>query len=514
MSEIQLQYVENVISRKKGGVRQYLTFFIAVENLSYHKQVDVLWAGEDGVWHTLAARFHSTLAPNREYWQAHIQFQLSAAESLPGNVAFSLRYRAEEVEYWDNNHGNNYLSQADSGIDAPGRRPIQVVGFSGALPESRQYLPVTVAVDRSLAAEKVTVHWTTDNWLHRRQTACHFKRTFWDREYQSNARNPNQYGVQIWKGWLKTGDAFRVQYSVSAESRGRLFWDNNLGNNFAASHKPLKVLILNLHCYQEDDQDKKFSKIAKAIDELGVDVVCFQEVAEFWNDGRGDWPSNSANIINQRLKKPYHLATDWSHLGFDKYREGVAILSRFPLLHQESRYVSESGDPYNIHSRKVVMAQIEAPHIGLLNIFSAHLSWWEDGFPAQFDRLREWADSKHSPQVIGTLLCGDFNIAAGSKGYRHVIDSSHYEDQFLAANAHGAFEKIFRVNDPYWSNYLADDYRIDYIFMNQNSGLSVTSGRVLFTPEDYGQVSDHCGYLMTFEPRQGTYQNTEKNYAK
>jgi len=501
MNEIQLQYVENVITRKKRGVQQHLTFLMVVENLSFHKQVDVLWAGEDGAWHTLPARFHGKLGQNREYWQAHIQFQLTALQSLPGNVTFCLRYRAEEVEYWDNNQGRNYSSQADSGIDVPGRQPVQVVGFSGAMPESRKYTPVTVAVDQALAAEKVTVHWTTDNWRHTHQTACHFKRTYWDKELQSNARNPNQYGRELWKGWLKTGDAFRLQYTVAAESQGKVYWDNNHGNNYAASRKPLKILILNLHCYQEDNQDAKFSKIAEAIDELDIDIVCFQEVAELWNDGRGDWPSNSANIINGRLKKPYHLYTDWSHLGFNKYREGVAILSRFPLLHQESRYVSDSHDPYDIHARKVVMAQIEAPHIGRLNVFSAHLSWWEDGFQNQFNRLREWAGSQQSKAVIGTLLCGDFNIAAGSKGYRHVIDTKEYEDQFLAANAHGAFEKIFRVNDPYWSNYLADDYRIDYIFMNKDSGLFITSGRVLFTPEDYGQVSDHCGYLMTFEPQ-------------
>lgn len=502
MNEIQLQYVENVITRKKRGVQQHLTFMLAVDNLSFHKQIEILWSGEDGIWHALPAHFHSPLPPNREYWQAHAQFQLGAAQSLPGNISFSLRYRAGEVEYWDNNHGQNYTSQADSGIGVPSQRPVQVIGFSDKMPETRKYTPITVAVDQALGADKVTVHWSTDNWRHSRQSACHFKRAYWDKALHSNARNPNQYGTQLWKTWLKTGDAFRLSYSVSVESQGRVFWDNNHGNNYSASRKPLKIMILNLHCYQEDEQDAKFSRIAEAIGDHDVDIVCLQEVAEFWNDGRGDWASNSANIINQRLKKPYHLYTDWSHLGFDKYREGVAILSRFPILHNESRYVSDSSDPFSIHSRKVVMAQIKAPHIGLLNVFSAHLSWWEDGFKSQFDRLTQWAAGKQDKRVAGTLLCGDFNIAAGSTGYRHVIDSHAWDDQFLAANAQGAFEKIFRVDDPYWRNYLADDYRIDYIFMNKDSGLFVTSGQVVFTPDDrYGQVSDHCGYLMTFEPQ-------------
>jgi maltose 6'-phosphate phosphatase len=258
-----------------------------------------------------------------------------------------------------------------------------------------------------------------------------------------------------------------------------------------------------LHCYQEENQDYKFSQIAKAINELDIDIICLQEVAELWNDGKGDDETNSSRIINDSLTKPFHLYTDWSHLGFDKYREGVAILSRYPIFKHGSKYVSDSHDVHSIHSRKVVMAQIEIPYMGHINVFSAHLSWWEDGFAEQFKRLRDWAADEQTETVKATLLCGDFNIAAGSKGYRLVVDAHEYEDQFLAANSQGVFEKIFRVNDPYWQNYLADDYRIDYIFLNKHSDFCVTSGQVLFTDQDYGRVSDHCGYLMTFEP--GTF---------
>jgi maltose 6'-phosphate phosphatase len=57
------------------------------------------------------------------------------------------------------------------------------------------------------------------------------------------------------------------------------------------------------------------------------------------------------------------------------------------------------------------------------------------------------------------------------------------------------------VNDAHWQGLLTEDYRIDYIFMNKKSQLQVTSATVLFTEDDYGQVSDHCGYFMTFEPK-------------
>ena len=501
MDTIKLLYVENVITRKKRGVQQILRFFMQIKNRSYDKQIDVLWVGEDGLWQTLPASFHSQVQPDQEYWQAQINYKLTATQSLPGNIRFGLRYRTSTAEYWDNLEGLNYSSQADSGIKIAHQASVLNIDFPNRLDEGQKFFPVTVAVDKLAELDKVIVYWTTDNWQHTHKTPCHFKRNYWNTMALSNARNPNQYQTAMWKGWLQIGQAFQLQYCICVERNGQIFWDNNHGKNYSVSREPLKILILNLHCYQEENQDYKFSQIAKAINELNIDVVCLQEVAELWNEGAGDWESNSAKIINDRLARPYYIHTDWAHLGFDKYREGVAILSKYPLLEQDAMYVSGSHDIYSIHSRKVVMAQIKVPYMGSVNVFSAHLSWWEDGFAEQFKCLCEWANSKHSGQVTATLLCGDFNIAAGSPGYRLVVDSHQYDDQYLAANSEGVFEKIFMVDDPYWQDYLSDDYRIDYIFLNKTSGLQVHSAKVLFTEQDYGRVSDHCGYFMVFEPK-------------
>jgi maltose 6'-phosphate phosphatase len=501
MANIQLLYVENVISRKLKAAQQKLSFFLRVENLGFNKQVDVVWAGEDGVWRTLTARFHSKRGETQELWFAEIKFQESAKKPLLGKIQFSLRYRVNGEEFWDNNNGWNYASKADSGVKVVGDVPVLNIGFAERLTDTQKSIPITVAIDQSLGAKKVVIHWTKDNWQHTFKTPCFLKKDHWQKSAGSAATNPNQFGIQIWTGRLNFGNAYRVQYCIACEGKGQTYWDNNGGLNYVISRKPLAVIILNLHCYQEDNQDYKLSQIAKAIIEREADIVCLQEVAEHWNNGEGDWESNAARIINDRLRKPYHLYTDWSHLGFDKYREGVAILSRFKLAMQESHYVSDSHDPYSIHSRKVVTAQVHLPYLGLLNVFSAHLSWIEDGFKAQFNRLSEWAESRQSTDVKATLLCGDFNIAAGSEGYSLVVDLHQYDDQFLAANSPGVFEKIFKVNDLHWQHYLADDYRIDFIFMHKDSELKVTSGAALFTDEDYGRVSDHCGYLMTFEPK-------------
>ena len=499
MNQIKLLYVENVIIRKAKHVQQKLTFFLALENIGYDKQVDIFWAGEDSNWQTLPAQYHSILGNDQEYWSASITTDLTQEQSLPGNIQFNLRYRVADHEYFLNNDGQNYYSEADSGIQLLDNHPILNVAFENQLQGGQQTITLTAAVDQHFGANKVTIRWTTNDWKTTKETVCECQRNYWNKALHSNARNPNQYGTQIWTGKIHHSELFKIKYAIGCENSQGTAWDNNKGHNYSFQREQLKVLILNLHCYQEENQDAKFSTIANTINELDVDIVCLQEVAEYWNDGQGDWESNSARIINDRLTQPFYIHHDWSHLGFDQYREGVALLSRFPISNQDSGYVSDSHDIYDINSRKVVTARIYVPYIGFINVFSAHLSWLEGGFQEQFHRLREWAGNIKTNDIKATLLCGDFNITAGSNGYKQVVASKEYEDQYLAVNKQGVFDKIFKVNDAHWQDLLADDYRIDYIFMNKNSQLRATSAKVIFTDEDYGRVSDHCGYLMTFE---------------
>ncbi|BCG65882.1 MAG: maltose 6'-phosphate phosphatase [Methyloprofundus sp.] len=499
MQKIKLLYIENIIFRKKKQAQQKLTFFLLLEDLGYDKQVDVMWAGENGAWQVLAAHFYSTLANGQEYWSASITLNLTKEQSLPGNIQCNVRYRVLANEYFANNDGHNYYSEADSGIKLTHNQSLQNVVFANKLRNNQQSINVTVAVKQSFNAENVTLHWTTNNWKTTKKIHCKFKRNHWGRVLQSNARNPNQYGTQLWAGKIQHSELAKLKYVISCGNGQQTIWDNNADQNYCFPREQLKVLILNLHCYQEDNQDAKFTIIANAINELDVDIVCLQEVAEHWQDGQGDWESNSAKIINDRLSKPFYIHNDWSHLGFDKYREGVAILSRYPLSKHESRYVSDSHDVYDINSRKVVTARVHVPYIGYINVFSAHLSWLEGGFAQQFQQLKTWAEQNNRRDIQATLLCGDFNITAGSQGYEMVVASQQYEDQYLAINKQGVFDKVFKVHDAHWQDLLADDYRIDYIFMNKNSQLKATSARVIFTEQDYGRVSDHCGYFMTFE---------------
>ncbi len=501
MTPIKLLFIENVINRQDSIAYQELSFLLLVENLGYEKEVEIHWSGEQGIWQVMKAEYRGLNGQNKELWMARQRFELTDEQSLPGNIECCAKLLQGLAQSWDNQDGNNYFSQADSGVILTNQQVVQNITHINSLLKEQKHLRIGIAIDKNVPTDKVSIHWTRDRWETMQIETCEFNTRYWDQQIQSNARNPNQYGCSIWSADLVLDETFRLEYAICYELDGHVFWENNQGINFSLQREELKIMILNLHCYQEENQDQKFSLIAEAINQMDIDLVCFQEVAEYWNHGEGDWESNSANIINQRLNQSYHIHTDWSHLGFSQYREGVAILSRYPLTYHESRYVSVDQDIFSIHSRKVVKARAYIPFVGYINVFSAHLSWIEDGFVEQFQTLHEWAEACNDCDINATLLCGDFNITAGSEGYKQVVDSQHYEDQYLAANEQGIFEQIFRVNDEHWQHLLTDDYRIDYIFMNTDSRLKVTSARVVFTDDDFGRVSDHCGYVMSFEPK-------------
>ncbi|MFN3334202.1 MAG: endonuclease/exonuclease/phosphatase family protein, partial [Caldilinea sp.] len=334
---IELVYASSIISRRQRVPVQRLTFVALVENQTYDKRVEVRWRGEEGDWHTLAAKYAAPAGGNRELWRAEVKVTLSDTRSLPGNVQFALHTSQQGLDVWDNNGGRNYTIEADAGVLVGANHPVALLDYEQHIDAEQRVLPLHVAVHGR--ATHVTVEWSADGWKSKQRTRCTLSRRYWDQTELSNARNPNQYAVGVWTARLRIRDAFRVEYAIVAEVEGRQQWDNCNGRNYSARRDNFKVMILNLHCYQEDDQLTKLAMIARAIQELKVDVVCLQEVAEHWNDGAGDWASNTARIIYEQLPQPFYLTTDWSHRGFDHYREGAAILSRYPFLRTEARYV-------------------------------------------------------------------------------------------------------------------------------------------------------------------------------
>ncbi|MGR9085737.1 MAG: endonuclease/exonuclease/phosphatase family protein [Gammaproteobacteria bacterium] len=275
----------------------------------------------------------------------------------------------------------------------------------------------------------------------------------------------------------------------------------------------LSLLTLNLHTYQQHPRDCPFDTmhrherevriIAEAIAHLQVDVICFQEVGEYLHDPMtcpyGESPSNMAFRICRKLREWgcwHHIFQDWSHIGFGRWREGSAILSRYPMRHNHSAYVSNDRRKDHYMSRNITMTCIEVPWFGLLHVANAHLSWAHHGFHDEYAALKRLVDSRRHFGVRGDLLVGDFNAPAGGESYRHVVGCSEYVDQYFECHPDRFYEPSYQGQIDGWLNY--PPCRIDYIFKRNGDPLQIQSMTPIFNDHFYPTVSDHFGYLARF----------------
>ena len=293
----------------------------------------------------------------------------------------------------------------------------------------------------------------------------------------------------------------------------------------------LAILTLNLHTYQElhtegtpeaelserqalqriEAYGPIFDRIAAGIVELDPDIVCLQEVGEWPGDMPNDpesvqFGSSDTNMVHQILSRlgdrHYYYTMDWSHYGWDVWLEGSAILSKYSLSFTESRFVSnpDNGRRESWKSRNVPMAKLDVPRMGAVTVFSVHTGWWDDpDEPLQdhYRRLLNWAAEVSEPAST-TVLCGDFNIAAGSPMYPFLTRGTGFSDQYALANPDGMFDATIGGGADGWEDN-SSGQRIDYILINDDSSLEVKRARRVFTEQDLGRVSDHVGIFAEFE---------------
>lgn len=299
------------------------------------------------------------------------------------------------------------------------------------------------------------------------------------------------------------------------------------------SNVDLTIMSLNLHTYQElraagtteseltDELARKrieaygliFDRIAAGINELDPDIICFQEVGE-WSGGVQDdlesleFGSTDTNMVHQILSRlgdrQYYYTMDWSHYGWEVWMEGSAILSKYPLSFTESRFISnpDHGRHDFWKSRNVPAAKVDLPRVGEATIFSVHTGWWNDPdepFQEQYRRLLRWAAEVADPPST-TVLCGDFNIPAGSPMYHSMMEGTGYLDQYVLANPAGMLDATIGGGADGWEKSVTGQ-RIDYILMNDDSPLDVTQARRVFTGKYLGRVSDHVGIYAEFTIR-------------
>jgi maltose 6'-phosphate phosphatase len=277
---------------------------------------------------------------------------------------------------------------------------------------------------------------------------------------------------------------------------------------FKTSGNEYLLLTVNLHTYQEAQQNEKFNLITDVIGKMDIDFIAFQECAQnryaAITEGiiRED---NMALIISKRIKGKYNVdynfVWNWSHYGWNVWEEGVAVLTKHPIIQYEDRYISSYTGTGSILSRKVIYASCQATG-GLFNVFSAHTHWRlslsDEEQNNQIKKIKLMVEEKDSSAIDAvSFVCGDFNgnptsDYPWSEGYNTMMGTNDYSDTFLDiypdANQKPA-QSIY--------NTIGGDLpgRIDYIFMKKNPNFKVIDSQIIFKNDVVGIVSDHYGVL-------------------
>lgn len=256
----------------------------------------------------------------------------------------------------------------------------------------------------------------------------------------------------------------------------------------------MKLLTLNCHSWQEDNQIKKIKYLAKVINEKEYDVIALQEVSQLINSDivfgkiKND---NFALLLKEELLKlnndKYEFVWDIVHIGYDIYEEGLCIMTKLPIIEQDSFYVSNSKDMNFWKSRKIVKAKVKYNGKDIV-FYSCHLGWWnDDDEPFKNQAINLINDVKKEDL---SLLMGDFNNNAGvrNEGYDHLLDAGLIDTFSLAKVKDDGFTVKGKIAG--WDENI-ENLRLDIIFSNKE--LEIEKSNVIFNSKNKKIISDHFG---------------------
>ena len=210
---------------------------------------------------------------------------------------------------------------------------------------------------------------------------------------------------------------------------------------------------------------------------------------------------NYALLLVQALNEMgarYEWTLTETHLGWDRYDECVAILSRLPIRGIKPINMSP-GYGYHQVQRRAAQAALIETETGTFWCATTHMSWWDfDGeplFAQEYAHLsQELAECARTAPV---LLGGDFNSAAhlSDEGYAFVTSSGMIDTRSLAEHTNG--ENTVHREIAGWEGS-TDAKRIDFVFADRL--LTVNSHAVVFRDNSPEAISDHSGLLLEIDP--------------
>lgn len=272
----------------------------------------------------------------------------------------------------------------------------------------------------------------------------------------------------------------------------------------------MKVLTLNCYSWVENVGESQLENLAIKIAQEDYDLITLQEVNQTFEARQGMvdgfyCPSSVDQHIKadnfalrlveklQILDREYYWSWAFTHISYQHFEEGVALLSKEPLIVQDHSLAPlDESDPTKDNVRRIIMGVTEVKG-KLVQLVSGHYNWWERGFDYEWQETEKILEEVDYPVIFG----GDFNQPAGSPGYQvmkksflGLVDAYQEAEVTIggAATVPGAINGWNDSDTP---------KRIDYFWLDPS--FTVKKYAVTFDGENGPVVSDHFGISIELE---------------
>ncbi|MGT2908011.1 endonuclease/exonuclease/phosphatase family protein [Streptococcus dentiloxodontae] len=268
----------------------------------------------------------------------------------------------------------------------------------------------------------------------------------------------------------------------------------------------MKCLTLNVHSWLEDNQQQKFDSLLQHLLTEDYDMICLQEINQLISCKAVTAPlnylaldinpdiheDNYALLLVEELAQRghnYYWSWAYNHIGYGKYHEGVAILSKDSFT-PEAVLISNEDDETDYHTRRSLVAKFNKQFS--LTAVSLHLSWWNKGFQSEWQRLSDYLEKAGEPLI----LMGDFNNPTDKEGYQAILSSQlRLKDSHTAAKIITGDYTIADDIDGWEGNQ--NRLKVDHAFLSKK--LQIQSSEVVLDNNRYPAVSDHFGLAVCFD---------------
>lgn len=260
----------------------------------------------------------------------------------------------------------------------------------------------------------------------------------------------------------------------------------------------MKLLTLNCHSWQEENQQHKIRLLAKRIKEQDYDVIALQEVSQHIEGNLVEQDVKDTNFVYallEELKKlgitHYDFRWAFSHIGYDVYEEGLCILSKHPIIEEDRFFITHNHNTAYWKTRRILRTTILYEEQAI-DFYTCHLGWWtdeEEPFKDQVDKLNERINHERL-----SFIMGDFNNNANKReeGYDY-MSSKGWIDTYTVAKKKDKGITVQGQIAGWETNQEA--LRLDLIWTNKQ--VSVEESRVCFNGMNGDIVSDHFGVEIT-----------------